>query len=241
MYSLVIADDEPIILRYLENEIDWNAYGFSLKGVASDGLETLELVRAVAPHLLILDIQMPNMDGIEVLRRVRRESPATLTIILSAYSLFSYAQEAIRNDAIGYLLKPIDAEQLDEMMIRASRKLQERGTRPVNVEDSADPVILAQQYMERHFSENVSLESVAEHCFVSPSYLSKAFRTRLNCGFSEYLTKLRINEAKRLLTFSRYKVQDIALTVGFNDLAYFCRVFKRATGKTPLEYKCKLG
>jgi len=112
MYSVLIADDEPTIRTGLSEFIRWSDFGCRLAGVAGDGLEALEMLQSDPPDILISDIKMPKLDGLELLKFARREYPRVRFIIISGYDEFAFAQTALNNAACAYLLKPIVLEEL---------------------------------------------------------------------------------------------------------------------------------
>ncbi|NOU84570.1 response regulator [Paenibacillus sp. LMG 31460] len=116
MIKMVIADDEILTLDMLEHIIDWKKLGIRIVGKATNGKEALELIHRENPEILLTDIQMPHIGGIELIKMLAQSHPNLKIIILSAYGEFKYAQEAIRYGAAGYLVKPIDELELEEMI-----------------------------------------------------------------------------------------------------------------------------
>ena len=112
MYRVIIADDEPVIRRGLRETIEWDALGLEVAGEAADGAEALKLVREIRPEILITDIRMPEMDGIQLIREVRELDMNVKITILSGYSDYDYLKAAIRLGVDNYLLKPIDNDEL---------------------------------------------------------------------------------------------------------------------------------
>ena len=112
MFSVIIADDEPWAIFGLTKLIDWESQGFSIAATAQDGIEALELIERLKPDLLISDIRMPGLDGLEVVRKLREASPSTAVILVTGYSDFSYAQEAIRHGVFDYLVKQVKKSEL---------------------------------------------------------------------------------------------------------------------------------
>ena len=125
MYTVVFADDEIELRQAILQRIDWAGLGFSVVADAENGVEALEAVEQYEPDLLITDIRMPLMTGIELARRVREVCPATQIVFLSGYDDFGYAQEAIRYNVISYLLKPISAAELSEELGHIRAKMDE--------------------------------------------------------------------------------------------------------------------
>lgn len=123
MYTIVVADDEEDLRRTIIRKIDWESIGFQVVGEAENGVEALELVTKNEPDLLLTDIRMPFISGLELARQVREVRPSTQIAFLSGYDDFSYAQEAIRYNIISYLLKPISLEELSENLRQIKEKL----------------------------------------------------------------------------------------------------------------------
>ena len=113
LFRILLVDDEPYTREGLKNLIDWQAHGFGICGEAADGRSALELVARLRPHVVITDIRMPEMDGLELIRRTREELGLGCPfIVLSGYNEFAYAQTAMRYDVKHYILKPIDEQEL---------------------------------------------------------------------------------------------------------------------------------
>ena len=113
MLKVIIVDDEQFIAQGLQALIDWNAAGYEVAAVLSDGQEALEYIKKLPVDLVITDVMMPKMTGLELLETVRRENLSNAGfVILSGYSEFSYAQKALRYGCIDYLLKPVEKQDL---------------------------------------------------------------------------------------------------------------------------------
>lgn len=123
MYTIVVADDEEELRKALIRQISWEKIGFRLVGEAENGIEALALVEQKAPDLLLTDIRMPFISGLELARQVREVRPSTQIAFLSGYDDFSYAQDAIRYNVIRYMLKPISVEELTENLCQIREKL----------------------------------------------------------------------------------------------------------------------
>lgn len=123
MYTVIVADDEEEIRRSLIRRVNWGEVGFQVVGEAENGAEALELVERLEPDLLLSDIRMPFIDGIELARQVQETRPATQIAFLSGYDDFSYAQQAIQYNIISYLLKPISAKDLERELEKMREKI----------------------------------------------------------------------------------------------------------------------
>ncbi|MFQ9620338.1 MAG: response regulator [Waltera sp.] len=123
MYTIVVADDEEELRRAIIRKIDWESIGFQVVGEAENGIEALELVERMEPDLLLTDIRMPFVSGIELARQVREVRPTTQIAFLSGFDEFSYAQQAIQYNIISYMLKPITMVDLTEELKKIKLKI----------------------------------------------------------------------------------------------------------------------
>lgn len=126
MYRVMIVDDEPLIREGLRTIIDWEEHGFQVTEAAADALEALRKLPEAAPQLMIVDIRMPGMDGLQLLRSVQEKCrPCPRFLILSGHADFEYAREALKLKVDGYLLKPIDEDELAKHLEQVKHALQE--------------------------------------------------------------------------------------------------------------------
>jgi len=147
LYRAVIADDEPFMLEGMRMMIDWRRCGFTLSGEARSAQDALHLVDTLQPHLLITDVRMPGMLGTDLAAIVARYHPETLILFFSGYRDFSYAQSAIRSHAFGYLVKPIDVEEVESTLMRAKAELDAR--RAATQMENKQPPVLRDQVFSR--------------------------------------------------------------------------------------------
>lgn len=124
MFKVFLVEDEIVVREGIRKNIHWEQYGFIYAGDASDGELALPLIRQIKPDLIITDIKMPFMDGLELIKLVREELPRTKIVIISGYDDFSYAQQAIRMGVEQYLLKPIIKEKMVEVLIALQKKME---------------------------------------------------------------------------------------------------------------------
>lgn len=148
--KLLIVDDQMSVHKFLSKMIDWPALGIHEIKHAYNGQEAVELVQSFRPELLIIDIHMPVADGIEALKRMKPLAVKPKTIILSAYDTFDYAREALRLSVSHYLLKPIDAGQLTEILLELT--LEARADAVAAVTKALEELIYLEQSAERLLS-----------------------------------------------------------------------------------------
>ncbi|MGE8080013.1 response regulator transcription factor [Peribacillus loiseleuriae] len=133
MQKVIIVDDDRIIRQWLSTAIPWQEYGFKLAGEASDGETAIELIEKEQPQIVISDINMPFMDGLELAKQVKSKSPDTYIIFMTGYEDFKYAHEALKLKVFDYLLKPVDKDQLLEKIKEAAMEWKANQKREKNL------------------------------------------------------------------------------------------------------------
>jgi two-component system response regulator YesN len=123
MYSLLIVDDEEIVRRGLAETLDWESLGFRVAGTAKNGIEALDILEKDGADVVLADIRMPHLSGLELAERIRVHHPDTRVVILSGYDDFEYARTAIEQDVFSYLLKPLREERAAEVFTRLKNSL----------------------------------------------------------------------------------------------------------------------
>ena len=250
MYSVILVDDEHIILDGLTRAVPWAQMNCCVAGTAGNGAEGLRLVRALKPDILLTDIRMPNMDGLSMIAALRSEFPRLQIAVLTAFRDFEYAQTALNLGVCRYLLKPSRMEELYEAIRTMTSRLDALPPLPEGAEPDEDPaaagstagnfiVRQALDYMQEHCAEHLSLGDVADHVYVSQWHLSKLINKHAGQSFFDLLGGMRMERAKALLLESGLRVHEIAEQVGYSDVAHFSKSFKRFVGMTPGEYRDK--
>ena len=251
MFTALIVEDEPLMREYLMLHLTSIHGMWKTEGCARDGLEALALLKARPFDLVITDIKMPHMDGLELADYIHVNHPGTDVIILTGYSEFDYARAAVRANAADYLLKPLQDVELHKALSKLAAKRMAADSVPAAVHVPAeaapkepaqdDPGILVQRartYIRAHFTEPLSLNEVANTLAVNPAYLSSIFKSERGESYSKFILRLRMERAALLLrTYSVGKVNDIAPEVGYSSTKHFYTVFKDYFGMTPNEYR----
>jgi len=247
MYSLLIADDEPNVLNSLKNTIDWSKLQFKVIGTASDGIKAKELFMEKKPDVVMTDVVMPGMDGLDLVSNIQKSGIPVKFVILSAYDEFKYAQKAMSYGVREYLLKPFDDDEIFQVFRKIKNELDNGINSDIFVHENEQNsstndslVSKAKKLIKQNISYDFSLVEIANELYVNHSYLSSIFKKETGMNFSEYVNFVKLERAKELLRASKYRVKDIALKVGFDNYAYFCRVFKKSEGITPLEFRAGL-
>lgn len=242
MLKVLIVEDEEMIRKGIVLTVDWAALDCVVVGEAANGAQGLEAARRLEPSLIITDLKMPQMDGIEMLTALRKEGCTAYVIILTAYDNFAYAQSALRLGAVDYLLKPFHDGDLENAITRIQQRLMPAaGATPIGVPRKGDKskyVLEAMDYISKHYNEpDISVGTVAQSLNISEGYLSHTFKKETDYTLLNYLTRYRIHKAMELLKDCRVKVYEVAEQVGYRDIAYFSATFKKYTGISPSEYQ----
>ena len=243
---LLIAEDEDSIRENIENHIQQNARYIDEVYSVSNGQEAMDCLVRLSPQLMLLDIQMPLKDGIAVLKEATNAGICPRTVILSGHSDFRYAQQAIHYNVEDYLLKPCRASEMLQKLDGMAREIKGDLARGKPVADTDVKsrtgnklVEEAMEYIRMHYHKDIHLPLVAEAIGITPSYLSSLFTSHLNCGFVDYLNKIRIDRACAYFVDHKIKTYEVAYKVGFRGEKYFSSVFKKVMGVSPSEYRKK--
>ena len=236
MLKVLIAEDEPLSLQNLSGQMrDLLGADALIEGVAN-GREAVERARQIQPQLVLMDIEMPVMNGLDAAAIIHKAMPETHIVFLTAFDRFDYAVGAMRAGGTDYLVKPFDSAQitacLRKLNLLPESRPAVRGDKPGNTFCTQFSV-----WLEHHYMQDVSLDQAAEAMGMSSFYFSRLFRTSYNQTFLEYLTAYRIDRAVELLQQTDIPVREIAVRVGYTDANYFTKVFKRHLGVTPTEYR----
>ena len=236
---MIVADDEKLIANNIARRIEENCPSFRVAARAGTGLEALKQAKELLPDVVFSDIKMPEMDGIELISRLRREMPAVLCVIVSGYSDFEYMKAAIQQSAADYLLKPVNPEELKRLLQRLEATLLAREQQMIPRRES-DAAALAERvrlYLQENYDQPVDFSSLADSLAVSAPYLSKLFHEQEGKSPSRYLTDLRMRKAQKLLMDTQLTVREIAVRVGYPDPFHFSRNFKNAMGISPAQFR----
>ena len=244
-YSLLVAEDEELIRKNLVRKIQENAPDFTVVAQVDTGQAALEAVEELHPDVVVTDIRMPVLDGLSLIRELYFGYPEIKVVIVSGYDEFAYAQSALQYGVKDYLLKPVSVEKLrgtlSRLRIQLDKEQQEFEQAHLAFPQASAQEELAagvQEYLRSHYAEELSLEELARRFHVNRPYLARVFKRFVGLAPVRYIRDLRIASARRLLEQRpALEVKEVAALVGYPDQGYFSRVFKKATGASPLEYR----
>ena len=258
MIKVVVVEDEDLIRKGIIKTTAWGDLGCLVVGQARNGIEGIKIIKEKEADLVITDVKMPKMDGIEMIDYLKEEKDIQY-IIISGYDDFKYAQKAIRLGVKDYLLKPVDDDELFETIRNAADLILEKkyikenkSYKKINKEvlrkkryslkklSSKEKYYYESfDYIKNNYKEDISIKTLSDTLFVSESYLSRIIKEKTGFTFGEHLFEFRLKESKELLKSTDLKVYEIAYLVGYNDARYFSSAFKKDSGMTPTEYRDK--
>ncbi len=244
MFKLLIVDDEPMIRKGMIKLIDYEELAVGSIFEASDGKTALEIVKLETPDIILADINMPVMDGLEFAAKAKEINPEAKIAIITGYNYFDYAVAALKAGVDDYVIKPVSKEDIRQLLVKmihdikkqkSNSKLKEsvekltgkNGDTGIESEYRQDIIdIIGRSYSNSSFS----LKFLADEIALSPGYLSSHFKEVFGITFHDYLTSERLERAKILVLSSNLKNYEIAAQVGFDDPNYFSTAFKRRFG-----------
>jgi Response regulator containing CheY-like receiver domain and AraC-type DNA-binding domain len=252
MYRVIVVEDETIVRRGIVLTTNWTALNCVVVGEATNGEEGKALALHQSPDIIITDMKMPRMDGLEMVHALKNAGCKSSFIILTAYNDFKYAQNALRLGVADYLLKPLQSEELELSIQNILNSLQDsKPSRnesdlpmPVpsltNVSHSLNKYVSeAITFISNHYNEDITISTVARSLGISEGHLSRLFKKKTSYTFTNYLIFYRIKLAMKLLENHRVKIYEVADQVGYTDTTYFSSQFKKVVGISPSEYQAK--
>lgn len=248
MFTILLADDEENILRSTK-KLFLDAFPNEIRVLtAKNGVECYHLFQTEKIDLLLLDIKMPGMNGVELVERIRQTDQKAAVIILSAYAEFEYAQKFIRYGVTDYLIKPVEVSRLLTVVrsvMQRPERMHDKETEIIPQQEEAfydcgkthTLVTEAKAYMKEHVYEPLTLSVVAEALHINKAYLCDMFKKETEINMSSYINNLKVAEAKKLLLETRMSVNEIAEKLNYSSSRYFIEKFTKSTGITPAKFR----
>ena len=254
MYDLLVVDDERIIRRGIRALIDFDGLGIGECLEAENGEEAMKLMESRRIDLILADINMPKMNGLEFCRRAKEQNPSVRIAILTGYDYLDYAIQAIKIGVDDYALKPLSRDDIQKLLVRLVEKKKETDSfadvrRAVGklagnagADENGGTQARIAELLDKHLADpGFSLSAMAAQLGYSVSYLSTLFKKIFGENFRDYLLDLRLERAKILLLSTQLKNYEIAAAVGIEDPNYFSVCFRRKFQKTPTEFRTEAG
>lgn len=243
--KMIIVEDEKIIREGLM-QFEWEQIGVEVTAAFDNGRSALEFLHTTAVDLILTDIRMPLMNGIELVKNVRKKFPGILIVCLSGYDDYEYLRECMQQGVKDYILKPIDKQELfqvisgltEEALDNTSEEISgEAGDKESSAHIQNHAVQQALEYIEKNYRRPIKLTDVATSVCLNPVYFSHVFKQQTGVRFVDYLADFRIGKAIELMEDPALTIHTIATSVGFFSSRYFSETFKKRKGMTPSEYR----
>jgi YesN/AraC family two-component response regulator len=230
----MLVEDEEIIRNGLKKMIEQVIGGYTICAEAENAEDALLMLEKVQPDILITDIKMENMNGLEMIRKIKLKNDNLPIIIISGYAYFQFAKEAILYGASAYLLKPVNRMELMQVLEKCVP------VQPAEEDESHNLLIQkVKAIIKEKLGEEISLRNIADEIGINHQYLSALFKECTGKNFSKYVTEKRIQNAKRLLKDTNLKIYEIAEMSGYRSMKHFANVFRENVNCTPSEYRNK--
>ncbi|MEA4876260.1 response regulator transcription factor [Anaerorhabdus sp.] len=248
MISLLIVDDEPMIRKGIKTLVDFDALNISTIYEAENGLEALEIVKNNKIDLILADINMPKMNGLDFVLQAKQLSPSTRVAMITGYDHLDYAITALKVGVDDYVLKPVSKVDIVAILHKLIAKFvevnQEKEALTIAKEmngdfqnDSSMKKTLS-EYVNKHLADTTfSLQELADETGYNTSYLSQLFKKLFGVNFRDHLLHLRLEKCKILLLTTNLKIYEIAQQIGIEDSNYLSACFKRVYGLSISEFK----
>lgn len=264
MWKVLLVEDEVFVRESVREIIAWEELGFKVEGEAGNGAEALEMIRSNPPDLVLTDIVMPEMDGVELLRRTREEGYASKFVMLTCMSEFEYVRQAMEYGASNYILKlSMSVNTLRETLHKMNAELTKNNPSPNLSQPVSIPVASMEttmpsqpghhaspkeitthpevqkilQYIHEYYEQDITVKSMSGYVMMGENYVSALFKKKTGRTLIHYLHQVRVDKAIAYLLQTDLPVHEIGLRVGFVNDNYFIKIFKRLTGFTPSKYR----
>ena len=234
---VLLVDDEIMIREGFKRLFDWEAHDCEVVGEAADGMEALTKIDDLQTDIVIMDINIPIMNGLKVIELARIKHPDMAFVIVSGYDDFAYCRKALQLKITDYLLKPVNYEEfgncIDNLKIamfqqQAAQDVEQQEERPIH------GII---RYLQEHLSEEISLSILEEEFHLNAQYISQLFKNEIGVNFLSYLTNIRMEKAKKLLLSTSLSISEVSEQSGYGDYRVFTKIFKKVEGITPSQYR----
>lgn len=257
MKKVLVVDDEALSCAMIREIIEERFLQVGMVAEAANGRKAVEKALQIQPDIVIMDIEMPIMNGMDAAKKIREQLPECAIVFLTAYAEFEYARQAMRIGAAEFLLKPVDetelvsvlkklldlgeqnhtAEPEERKIVHPDVNIVEDVTGKKSRERSALIVMEAKKYIDANYMNDISIENLAERYNISTNHFNRIFKQVYDIACKEYLITVRVEAAKQYLRSPLLTIREVGSMIGYPDPNYFTKVFRRRVGMTPTEYR----
>lgn len=243
MYKLILVDDEVEIRNGLSQYFPWNEIGFDVVGVFDNGKKALAYIDSHAVDVMLCDIRMPVMTGLELAEELHSRQSKIKITLLSGFKDFEYAKLALSYDVKGYIVKPTKYNELYEHFSKLKLELdkaneEQKSSHSMDDNSTFNEKVIAaiRTYVEQNY-RSATLDEAAAVVRMNSFYVSRYFKENTGQNFSDYVSEVKMNKAAELLKDIRYKTYEVSEMVGYSHAKNFTRTFKKHFGMNPREFR----
>ena len=238
MYQAYVVDDDKIILEAIIKTIPWMDNGFEVIGYSTNPMTAIKEISSLVPEVVFCDLQMPIMDGNEMIRQIKELNIACEFVMLSSYGRFEDSRTFFLQNGFDYILKPLELGQIQLVLERLSAKLAQNTQKTVERIEGCNSVFTELiTYIIEHFNQRHTLTQLGERFNLNPNYICNLFAKHYNTTLTCFITKLRMEEAAKQIQDKNVAFKEVATDCGYSDYYYFCKVFKEYFGMSPTLYR----
>lgn len=247
MYTVALVEDEYWAMIAIANTFQWEKYGFRLLLKQTDPKMALAEILEKKPDVVIADVQMPDMTGLELMTIIREADFPCELVVLSGYSDFEYARTGISLGIFDYCVKPLDEKLAEKLLQRLKNHLDKKEhaeksecgelqlpEQLISIKNTQFQRMI--DYINTNFEQQMHITKLSKQFFLNTSYCCKLFGQVYGSNFGSYVTDVRMVNAKKFLAEGK-SVKETAQLVGYTDYFYFTKAFKKYYGCTPTEFR----
>lgn len=245
MYTAIMVDSEPWALKSMALSFPWAEFGFELICKTVSPHDAFEKALLLSPDVLFTDIAMPSMSGIELMQQLREQGSKSLFVVISEHAHYEHMRSAILLAVFDYLLKPLNADMMRDILARLAERLREHkgeATETAEVENhfklkvNNAQFVLLLKHINDYYGEMLHITKLSKRFFINTSYCCKLFEINFGKNFSDYVKEIRMKKAVEMLS-EGIAVKEVAARAGYTDYYYFMKAFKKYYGVTPTAYQ----
>ena len=236
-FRVLLVDDEELFRTTICSCFPWGQHGFEVCGQTSNGKEALEFLNREKADMVLCDVQMPVMTGVELAEALYGRKDAPVMVFFSGYQEFEYARMALKYGVKDYIVKPVQFDVLAGTLEQMRKLLEQQcGEEKEEFENNEAFVRTIQDYVLQNL-QKASLSEIADILYMNQSYVSQLYKQKTGENFSDYLLKMRMKKAGELLKNPGLHIYEVGRQVGYSNPNNFTRTFRNYYGMTPKAYQ----
>lgn len=242
MYTVYLVDDEQLALDDMCNNLPWSDFNFTVIGKQTSPLKALTEIMAHPADIVMTDIRMPEMNGLEMIEKLRKADCNSIFVVVSAFDDFNFVRKTMLLSGFDYIIKPITRSVASDLFNRLQMRLNETIGPPLShpLTGSHELNEIA-EFIIRNITRKLTLTEIGSQFNVSANHICNLFSKHLNTTFLNYILTERMTIARDLLLNTDKAVKEVAILSGYDDYFYFCKVFRSYYHCTPTAMRQQKG